>query len=142
MPSWRLMVLYLVAAAVCASARPARSNGDLFFRFAEIPGNPEYVIFGNVKDDQGNYLNHAVVTVSASVHQLEFIAQTDVLGRFRTPDIGRAITDLGFEVDPSLITVTVEYAGYHIAHREYRGKYQQKKGAIEMDFRMEKNGAK
>jgi len=136
------MALNVVAAIACAFATPAWSNGNYFFLTREIPGNPEYVIFGSVKDDQGNHLNHATVTVHVAELVLEVTAQTDILGRFREPDLGRAINDLGYQVDPSLITVTVEYSGYHIAHREYRGKYQQNKGAIEMNFLMEKNGTK
>jgi hypothetical protein len=69
---------------------------------------------------------------------LEFTAETDVIGRFRTPDIGRAIKDLGYEVDPLLITVSVECPDYSVVRREYRGNYRQNKGAIEMNFRMKK----
>jgi hypothetical protein len=38
---------------VCCTA--AYANGDLFFEAMEKPGNPEYVVFGNVKDDEGKY---------------------------------------------------------------------------------------
>jgi hypothetical protein len=142
MTLWRLIVLNIIAAVACAAARPARCNGDTFFTATEIPGKPNYVVFGNVKDQQGNYLKGAVVRVYVAEHMLEFTTQTDVLGRFRTADVGRVINDMGYPVDPSLITVSAEYPGYHIAHREYRGKYQQNKGAVEMDFRMARNGAK
>jgi hypothetical protein len=142
MTRWQPMALIVIAALACALAKPAWSNGDQFFQAMEIPGDPEYVVFGNVKDDQGNYLNHATVTVSVAEHMLEVTAQTGILGRFRAPDVGREIHDLGYQIDPSLIAVTVEYPGYHIAHREYRGKYRQNKGAIEMNFVMEKNETK
>lgn len=137
----RLTTLHVIAALACAWATPAWSNGDGFFESREIPGNPEFVIFGSVKDDRGKYLSDATVRVNVAEHMLEFTAQTDVIGRFRTPDIGRAIKDLGYEVDPSMITVTVEYPDYRVARREYRGKYRQNKGAIEVNFRMKK-GAK
>ena len=137
----RLMAFHVITAVTCALAGPAWSNGDTFFRNKEIPGNPQYVIFGSVKDDQGRYINHATVRVYVAEHMIEVTAETDVLGRFRAPDVGRVIHDIGYEVDPSLITVSVEYPGYHVAQREYRGKYQQNKGAIEMDFRLAKNGA-
>jgi hypothetical protein len=139
MSTWRPLFLNLAAAVACVVVSTARPNGDQFFRPKEIPGNPQYVVFGNVKDGHGHYLNHATVTVSVPEHQFEVTAQTDVLGRFRAPDVGREIQDLGYQVDPSQIMVTVDYPGYHIAHREYRGKYHQKKGAVEMNFLMEKN---
>lgn len=135
----RLTSLTVIAAVACAMTSPAWSNGDGFFESKEIPGNPEFVIFGNVKDEQGKYLDHATVKVSVAQHMLEFTADTDVLGRFRTPDVGRAIKELGYEVDLSLISTTVECAGYELVRREYRGKRQQTKGAIEINFRMKKS---
>jgi hypothetical protein len=142
MTPWRWVALNGIAALACVLAGPASSNGDNFFISKEIPGHPSYVIFGNVKDLQGKYISHATVIVYVARHMIEVSADTDVLGRFRSPDVGRVINEMGYEVDPSLITVSVDYPDYHIAHREYRGKYRQKKGAVEMDFRMQKNAAK
>ncbi len=142
MTLWRHMGLNVIAAIACGAAQSAWPNGDTFFTATEIPGNPDYVVFGNVKNEQGNYLKGATVRVHVAEHMLDFSTQTDVLGRFRTPDVGRVINDLGYQVDPSLITVSAEYPGYHIAHREYRGKYRQNRGAIEMDFRMARNDAR
>jgi hypothetical protein len=141
MTMWRLTTLNIIAAVGCAFTAAAWSSGDQFYESREIPGNPEFVIFGNVKDDGGKYLSNATVKVNVADHMLVFSTQTDVIGRFRTPDVGRAIKDLGYEVDPSLIILTVEYPDYHVVRREYRGKYRQNKGAIEVNFRM-KEGAK
>ena len=140
MTRWRLATTTAVAGLLCAANSPAWSNGDGFFQSKEIPGNPEYVIFGNVKDVQGRYLDNAAVKVFVAEHMLYFTAKTDVLGRFRTEDIGRAIKELGYEVDPSLVKVTVEYAGYHVVRREYRGRFGQNKGAVELNFRLERDG--
>jgi hypothetical protein len=137
----RFIAINVIAALACASSRSAWSNGDTFFQSNEIAGNPHYVIFGCVKDVRGHYLSHATVIVHVAEHMFDVNAQTDVLGRFRTPDVGREINDLGYQVDPSLITISVEYPGYHIAHREFRGKYRQNKGAIEINFQMERNSA-
>lgn len=126
--------------AVLATA-PARPNGDTFFNSKEIPGNPQYVVFGCVKDAQGHYLKGGTVTASVVTHMLQVSTHTDVLGHFRTPDVGREIEELGYRVDPSLIIVSVEYPGYHIAHREYRGRHGQSKGAVEIDFVMARNTA-
>lgn len=141
MTLWRLTTLNVIAAVCCAFAAPALPNGDGFFESKEIPGKPEFVIFGNVKDERGRYLGNATVKVEVAEHMLEFSAETDVIGRFRTPDIGRAIRDLGYDVDLSLIAVTVEYPGYRVVRREYRGKRGQTKGAIEINFRMKKSKA-
>jgi hypothetical protein len=135
----RGLALTVVGAAALATALPAASNGDTFFNTREIPGNPQYVVFGSVRDVEGHYLKDVTVTVSVVKHMVELSAHTDVLGRYRTPDVGRSIQDLGYTVDPSLIIVSVDYPGYHIAHREYRGKYRQKLGAVEIDFRLAKN---
>lgn len=129
----------VLAAAAAGAAMPASSNGDTFFNTREIPGNPQYVVFGSVKDVKGHYLKDVTVTVSVVKHMVELSAHTDVLGRYRTLDVGRSIEDLGYPVDPSLIIVSVDYPGYHIAHREYRGKYRQSHGAVEIDFVMAKN---
>ncbi len=137
----RRVALSVFAAAALATAVSAWSNGDTFFNTKEIPGNPQYVVFGSVKDIEGHYLKNVTVTVSVVKHMLEVSARTDVLGRFRTPDVGREIQELGYPVDPSLIIVSVDCPGYYIAHREYRGKYQQSKGAIEIDFLMAKSKA-
>jgi hypothetical protein len=138
---WRVLTL-IVAAVSCLLATPAWSNGDHFFSNKEIPGDPRYVIFGCVKDEQGRYVKDATVRVHVAEHMLDVEAQTDVLGRYREPDVGRVINDMGYDVDPSLITVTVDYPGYHIAHREFRGRYRQKKGAIEMNFQLRRNNTK
>lgn len=134
----RFIEALAIAVASGMLCDPAWSNGDGFFESMEIPGNPEFVIFGSVKDERGRYLEKAVVTVHVAEHMLEFSAETNVIGRYRTPDVGRAIRDLGYEVEPALIRLTVEYPGYQVARREYRGKYRQKKGAVEMNFRMRK----
>jgi hypothetical protein len=139
MSIWRVFFLNLAAVLACLVVTTAWPNGDTFFRPTEIAGNPRYVVFGCVKDLHGHYLNRATVTVSVPVHQFEVSTRTNVLGRFRAPDVGREIEDLGYQVDPALILVRVDYPGYHIAHREYRGRYNQKRGTFEMDFLMEEN---
>jgi hypothetical protein len=141
MPHLRSKALTVALAAACATAGTAWSNGDQFFVATERPGNPDYVVFGNVRDEHGNYLKQVTVRVYVAEHMLEFTAVTDVIGHYRTPDVGRVINELGYQVDTSLITVSAEYPGYHIAHREFRGKHAQNKGAVEMDFLMAKNAA-
>jgi len=113
---------------------PAWSNGDLFFEAQEIPGKVEYLVFGSVKDEDGNYLEGANVTVSVAEPRLAYTSQTDVIGRFRSLDIGRAVKGLGYDVEPSSIQVAVSYPGYRVVRRLYRGRHGQSKGAVEVNF--------
>lgn len=117
----------------------ARANGDDFFAVQEVPGNPEYVVFGSVKDDRGNYLTSAVVTVEVAEPVLIYQATTNILGRFRSVDVGRAIIDLGYDIDPAQIKVTVAAPGYVVARRLNRSSSRRVRGAFEIDFVMRKN---
>lgn len=135
----RHRLLVVIGFGACALGSPAWPNGDLFFEAIEIPGHPEYVVFGNVKDDRSRYVKNAAVTVSVSKPRLSYTSDTDILGRFRSLDIGRAIRTLGYEVDSSVIEVSVSYPGYHEVRRMYRGKYRQNKGAVEWNLVLGKN---
>jgi hypothetical protein len=141
MTACRFTALSVIAVIACALPSQVWSNGDGFFQSKEFPGKPQFVIFGNVKDDQGKYLDNASITIRVEEHQLFFTVQTDILGRYRTPDVGRAIEDLGYQVDPSLITIAVECPGYREVRREYRGKFRQNHGPIEINFLMAKTAS-
>ena len=132
----------LAGVATAAAARTGWANGDLFFAEAtEIPGRTGFVYFGAVKSEEGGYLADAVVTVKASDPNLIYVAYTNVIGRYRSPDVGRAIVDLGYEVDATKIQVTARKEGYETIRRLYRGKARQNKGAVEMDFTMRRVAA-
>jgi hypothetical protein len=120
-------------------AGPSWSNGDVFFEAREIAGKPEYVVFGTVKDDRGRYLEGATVTVSVAEPVLVYTTETDVLGRYRTLDVGRAVKGLGYDIDPSRIKVIVVYPGHHEVGHLYRGRHGQIKGVIELNFVMAKD---
>ncbi len=130
-------------AALCAAAlgysRAALANGDVFFEAEEIPGQTEFVYFGSVKDEDGNYLDGVTVTTDVSDPHLTYDSYTNVLGRYRSLDVGRAVIDLGFEVEPRNITVTVFKRGYTMVRRMNRGSPRLKKGAFEMNFVMAKD---
>jgi hypothetical protein len=127
-----------VVAAVLPLDMGVRADGDDFFLPQEIPGKPEYVVFGNVKDDRGNYVSTAVVTVEVEEPVLIFETTTTLLGRFRTVDIGRAVSELGYELDPGLVKVSVSAPGYVLIRRLNRSSPRQKHGAVEIDFLMTK----
>lgn len=125
--------------ATIAFAGAAWPNGKNFFGDWEVLGDPEYVIFGNVKDRDGQYLEDASVTVRVTEPVLILRTATDVVGHYRTLDVGRAIVSLDYDVDPSRIEVNAEYPGYHVVSRTYRGKHDQKRGMVEIDFIMAKD---
>lgn len=131
-------ILWSILLLSCVCSSPAWSNGDLFFEAMEIPGDPVYVVFGNVKDAQGGYIEGATITIKVAEPKLSYTTYTGILGRFRTLDIGRAIEGLGYEVAPSQIEVTVDFSGDYVVRRLDRGRRDQREGAIEMNFVLEK----
>jgi hypothetical protein len=132
---WLLVGLFMAA---WVPDMGARADGDDFFIPEEVAGKPEYVVFGSVKDDRGNYISAAVVTVEVEEPVLIYEATTNILGRFRTVDVGRAISDLGYDVDPSRIKVSVSAPGYVLMRRLNRNSPRRTHGAVEIDFLMKK----
>ena len=126
-----------VALCVCAGvSRSAFADGDDFFGALEIPGDPEFVYFGSVKDSQGNVLEGVEVMLEVSEPLLAWVSFTNFMGRYRTVDAGRAVVDLGYEVDVSKLTVTVALDGYTMVRRINRAPARAKKGAYELNFVM------
>jgi hypothetical protein len=115
------------------------ANGDNFFDSFKMPSEPEYVVFGNIKDEAGRYLGNVTVMIEVSDPKLNYYASTDELGYFRTPDIGRAVKDLGYEMDASKVTIEAQLQGHHTIRKFYRGKFGQNKGAVELNITMAKN---
>lgn len=135
----KVLGLGAVLSAVVAVSSTALANGDVFFEAEEIPGQTEFVYFGSVKDEAGNYLDNATVTIDVSDPHLTYDAYTNILGRFRTLDVGRAVVDLGFEVDPKTVTMSVYKPGYKLARTMDRRPARAKKGAFEVNFIMAKD---
>ncbi len=133
------IALTLLALVQFGDARVVLANGDQFFEAQEIPGKPEYVIFGTVKDEQGQYLEGAEVTIRVLEPFLSYTQETNFLGHYRTLDVGRAVEGLGYRLDPSQIKVVVIYPGYHEVRRLYRGRGRQASGAIELNILMVKD---
>ena len=131
----------LGGAALCAASAAGKSvlaNGDVFFEAEEIPGQTEFVYFGSVKDEDGKYLDGATVSTTVTDPHLTYDAYTNVLGRYRTLDVGRVVVDLGFPVDSSKFELTVFMPGYTMVRRLNRGRAGQNKGAVEVNFIMAK----
>lgn len=123
--------------AAAGLGREALANGDEFFGAEEIPGQTEFVYFGSVKDAEGNYLDAVEVTLNVSEPPLTYVAYTDVIGRFRTLDAGRAIVDLGYEVDTTKFSLSVARDGFKQVRKLDRTPRRAKKGAFEVNFVMD-----
>ncbi|MBM3513649.1 MAG: carboxypeptidase regulatory-like domain-containing protein [Alphaproteobacteria bacterium] len=95
-------------------------------------------MFGSVRDDRGNYVSTALVTIEVAEPVLTYETTTNILGRFRSVDIGRAITDLGYDLDPAQINVSVTAPGYALVRRFNRYSPRRNYGAVEIDFLMTK----
>lgn len=123
--------------AVAAVSRSALANGDEFFGADEIPGKPVFVYFGTIRSTEGKYLNAVEVTLEIAEPPMTLVSYSDVLGRFRTMDAGRTITDMGYEVDPKNFTVTIAREGFKEVRRLNRAPMNAKPGAAyEINFTM------
>lgn len=132
---------FAVGAALCATlALPkiATANGDVFFEALEIEGDPQFVFYGSVKDRAGKYVDGAMVSVDVSEPQLTYESFTNMLGRFRSLDVGRVIQDLGYRIDPNLIDVTVFAPGYRTVRKLSMRRSRDTTGAFEVNFVIEK----
>jgi hypothetical protein len=132
---------FAVGAALCAALavpKIAAANGDVFFEALEIEGDPQFVFYGSVKDRAGNYVDGALVAVDVSEPQLTYESYTNMLGRFRSLDVGRVVQDLGYEIDPSLIDVTVFAPGYKTVRKLSMRRSRDTIGAFEVNFVLEK----
>lgn len=136
----RRTALFAGSAACVAIAAPrvADANGDIFFEALEIEGDPQFVYYGSVKDQAGNYINGALVSVDVSDPQLTYESYTNMLGRFRSLDVGRVMQDLGYRVDPNLIDITVFAPGYKTVRKFSMRRSRDTLGAFEINFIMEK----
>lgn len=125
---------------VAGLARTAFANGDDFFGADEIPGKPIFLYFGTVKSDEGKYLEGVEVTLEIADPPMSLVTYSDILGRFRTLDAGRTLTDMGYEVNPKQITVSVARGGFRQIRRLSRAPANAKIGnAYEMNFVMTKD---
>ena len=124
----------LFSALLIGAPTALRANGDDFFEALATSGKAEYVVFGNVKDETGRYIEDAIVTIEVSDPRLDYQTLTDVLGHFRTLDIGRAVKDLGYEFDANKVTIEVKLPGYRTVRKFHRGKFGQNEGCGGIEF--------
>ena len=129
--------------ALCAGgglSGAAFANGDDFFGADEVPGKPIFVYFGTVKSDTGKYLDGVEVTMEIADPPMTLVVYSDILGRFRTLDAGRTLTDMGYEVNAKNFKVSVAAGGYRQIRQLNRAPANAKPGAAyEMNFIMTKD---
>ena len=129
----------LVTAAILPC--PVFANGDIFFEALEIEGDPQFVFFGSVKDKDGRPLSGALVSVDVSEPQLTYESYTNVIGRYRSLDVGRVIQDLGYKINPRAIDVAVFVPGYKTVKKFSMRRTGDTIGAFEVNFVIEEEGA-
>ncbi len=134
----------------------ARADGDDFFAYQSRSFNPDGSralakngFYGNVRDEDGNLLRDATLTVSVTIEteegprQVNYNSYTNIIGRYRTLDASGVVSDLlGIEADikPSDVKlIGVEKKGYAQVRRLNRTRPGQT-GLLEVDFIMKKSG--
>ncbi len=128
--------------SVAGISRAAFANGDDFFGADEVPGKPIFVYFGTVKSDTGKYLDGVEVTMTITEPPMVLVVYTDILGRFRTLDAGRTLSDMGYttEINSKNFKVGVATGGYRQIRQLNRAPANAKPGAAyEMNFIMTKD---
>ena len=125
-------------------SRDARCDGDDFFLdMRGMPRETELVYIGVVKDENGKYLQNAIVRAEIAIEMesgvrfLKYDSVTDVLGRYRTRNLGRTIIAFDLEIDPTKVTLAVIKEGYKVKRRYLRSRRNQTR-LIEVDFLMAK----
>ena len=150
----RFFLCCAVLAAVFSVPGVVRADGDDFFAFQSRTFNPDGSrniarngFFGNVRDDDGNLLRDATLTVAVTIQteegprQVNYNSYTNIIGRYRTLDATNVVSDLlGIEADlkpGDVKLVGVEKKGYTQMRRLNRSR-PGTTGVFEVDFIMKK----
>ena len=122
---------------------PDRKAARFFLDMRGMPRETELVYIGVVKDENGKYLQNAIVRAEIAIEMesgvrfLKYDSVTDVLGRNRTRNLGRTIIAFDLEIDPTKVTLAVIKEGYKVKRRYLRSRRNQTR-LIEVDFLMAK----
>jgi hypothetical protein len=111
------------------AAAPALSNGGLFFEDEEHHHAEGTVYFGAVKDPAGNALPGVSVSLRIKGESVDFVSQTNALGRYRSTQVRR-------DVDPKSVEVSVAKAGFREAGKVLRTRNPKPGLPIEINFTM------
>ena len=136
----------LVIVACLFSSVDGYANGDDFFEIIDVPMDDQLIFVGTVKDEEGNYLQDALVRWRATgpvgaegdEHTSTAGTWTNMLGRFRTVDVARIVAREGAELNPQKIEFAVEKQGYEMVRQLIRNRGRERMGLQEIDFVMRK----
>ena len=137
----------LVFVGFVFTAVDGNANGDDFFEIIDVPLDDQLIFVGTVKDEEGNYLQDALVRwratgsvgESGDEHTSTAGTFTNVLGRFRTVDVARIVVREGAQLDTKRVEFTVEKQGYEMVRQLIRNRGRQPMGLQEIDFVMRKS---
>ncbi|MFL2769622.1 MAG: hypothetical protein ACJZ9F_01300 [Rhodospirillaceae bacterium] len=138
---------FLVVVGCMFLSIEGHADGDDFFEIIDVPLGHQLIFVGTVKDEDGNYLQDALVRwratgtvgVEGDEHTSTAGTWTNVLGRFRTVDVARIVAREGADLNPQRVEFTVEKSGYEMVRRLIRTRGRQRMGLQEIDFVMRKS---
>jgi hypothetical protein len=135
--------LFVVLLISAGGPHVAHGNGDEFFR------DNAFSYSGSVRDESGNYIEDATITVAITVQtprgerQISYNAYTNNIGRYRTLDVASVVLvmeEIELEVDPDVVELSVEKSGYRVTRRLDRSRALQLNCVFEVDFWMTQSG--
>lgn len=122
------------ALAVGLAAAQAWGNGGAFFADADNglwqSQQQGTIYFGDVRDADGQAVARATVTIAMPERRLIYQVRTNAKGHYRSGDVG-------LDVDPSKVVLSVEKAAFRLAKTIALSKATAKGEAVETDFIVE-----
>lgn len=109
------------------------ANGGLFFE----EHNDGTLYFGTVKDLEGKPIHGATILIAVAQRNRVFSTSTDWRGRFRS-------TDVGLDLKPALVDVSVKKEGYKLVKKTAPSGNQKPGDPMEINFMLKRaeNGMK
>jgi hypothetical protein len=121
---------------ILAFAGTVCANGEEFFASAGN-GKIDLVYFGRIKDKLTGrtVTDEAIFLINDKATGLSFPFTNDKPGHYRSPDVGKAIREIGEKVDVNGFEVELQVAGYKKARVTRVPRKTQ--GNVELDFALE-----
>jgi hypothetical protein len=121
---------------IVAFAGTVCANGEEFFPAAG-GGKIDLVYFGRIRDKLTgrSVIDEAIFLINDKASGLSFPFTNDKPGHYRSPDVGKAIREIGEKVDVNAFEVELQVAGYKKARVTRVPRKTQ--GIVELDFALE-----
>ena len=121
---------------ILAFAGTVHANGEEFFASAGS-GKIDLVYFGRIKDKLTgrSVTDEAIFLINDKATGLSFPFTNDKPGHYRSPDVGKAIREIGEKVDVNAFEVELQVSGYKKARVTRVPRKTQ--GNVELDFALE-----